>query len=74
MMKTKKTRQFNIDPDGVPITVDITEFPVGASLFVPCINTTQAKRQIRTRAKNVRLTFDIRIEGKKLGLRVWRIA
>lgn len=68
------TSRFQIDPDGVPITVDITNFPVGASLFIPCINTTQAKKQVRAETKGIRLVFDVRIEGKKLGLRVWHIA
>jgi len=71
---TKKTNRFSIAPDGVPITVDITKFPVGASLFVPCLNTPVAKRQIRKGAKNARLVFDVRIENGKFGLRVWRIA
>ncbi len=62
-------------PDGVPIDIAWSRFPVGASIFIPCIDTTKAKRHL-TRAGHRRLMrFDLHIciENGKYGIRAWRI-
>jgi hypothetical protein len=38
----------DLDPDGVHIVVDWGALQVGSSFFVPCLNTTAAKKQIKT--------------------------
>ena len=67
-----KTDEFN--PDGVRIVVKWDSFVVGASMFIPCINTEEAMRQVakivvdkgyETEAKAV-------IAHKILGVRIWR--
>jgi hypothetical protein len=51
------------------------KFVVGASIFIPAVNTTKLMRQMRTVAKNYNMTLQAaeRIENKKLGVRFWRV-
>jgi|TARA_R110002153_G_scaffold52701_7_gene147555 hypothetical protein len=48
---------------------------INSSIFVPCINTQEATRQVKKIVvdKNWGVEIKVRIEGEKLGLRVWRI-
>lgn len=64
-----------LNPDGVPILVVWKKFVVGASIFIPAVNTTKLMRQMRTVAKNYNMTLQAaeRIENKKLGVRFWRV-
>jgi len=67
-------RTYDIAPDGVRIVIDWNKFVVGSSMFIPCINTTAAVRQI-TKITNNRLqqiTTKIVVENDLLGVRVWR--
>ena len=77
-MKTKNLeilRAYDLYPDGVKITVEWGDMTVGASAFIPCINTTKAKQQLKSvfNAKEWALKVDIRVESGFLGVRVWRI-
>ena len=77
-MKTKNPqilRAYDLHPDGVKITVEWDDMVVGASVFIPCINTTKAKQQLRLvfNAKKWELKAGIRVESGLLGVRVWRI-
>ena len=77
-MKTKNLeilRAYDLYPDGVKITVEWDDMVVGASAFIPCINTTKAKQQLKVvfNAKEWALKVDIRVESGFLGVRVWRI-
>ena len=65
----------DLHPDGVRIVVSWAEMPVGASMFVPCINTEEAKKQVAKIAKKKgwKVQSHIRIEDKKFGVRIWRI-
>ena len=67
-------KKNDIDPDGVVITISWENMPVGASIFVPCINTEKASRQIKaiTNEKGWEIKQKVKIESGKLGLRVWR--
>lgn len=64
-----------LDPDGVEIIIPWGEMDVGSSVFIPCINTIEAMRQVRTITK----FWGWRIHGKAMakndiwGLRIWRI-
>lgn len=80
-MKTKtKTKSLEIlrandlYPDGVKITVEWADMVVGASIFIPCIDTTKAKEQLKTvfKGKKWEYSMDIRVESGLLGVRVWR--
>ena len=76
MTKTLMTvlRSHDLAPDGVRIVVDWGAMHVGTSIFIPCINTEKAKKQV----KNVLIErgweflSKVRIENRYLGLRVWR--
>ena len=64
----------DIDPDGVRIIIQWDRMPVGASVFIPCVNTDNAVKQVKKicERKGFRVDCRVRIEGKKLGIRVWR--
>jgi hypothetical protein len=67
-------KKNDIDPDGVVITISWDKMTVGTSIFVPCLNTEKASRQIKaiTNEKGWEIKQKVKIEGNKLGLRVWR--
>ena len=64
-----------IAPDKAPIHITWERFTVGASVFVPCINTTKAMKQIKeiTDPSDIQIRHSIRSEGGKWGVRIWRI-
>lgn len=63
-------------PDGLLIVIDWDRMKVGSSVFVPCINTTLAKRQIRGafERRGWKMRYYIRPENNMWGIRVWRIS
>lgn len=65
----------DLHPDGVRIIIDWEKMPVGASAFVPCVNTEEAKKQIAKIAKNKGWDMQVhtRIEDERFGVRMWRI-
>jgi len=54
--------------------VEWADMAVGTSIFIPCIDTTKAKGQLKTvfKAKKWEHSMDIRVESGLLGVRVWR--
>jgi len=48
---------------------------VGASAFIPCVDTEKAKQQLEKIAelKSWQVAIRVRIENKMFGLRIWRI-
>jgi len=64
----------SIEPDGVPIEVNWDKFTVGASVFIPCVNTVKASQQVKyvTAKLNMLVQVTTREENKKWGIRVWR--
>ena len=64
-----------INPDGIQIYIKLDKFTVGASAFVPCINTEKARSQLTRESKKlgVKIRTKACIENKKWGIRVWRI-
>ena len=67
-------KKNDLNPDGVRITISWDNMSVGTSIFVPCLNTEKASRQIKaiTNEKGWQIKQKVRIEDGKLGLRVWR--
>lgn len=65
-----------IAPDGPLIVIDWDQLKVGSSVFVPCMNTSLAKRQVgeifKRRGWKMRLV--IRPERELWGVRFWRVA
>tara|TARA_R110000751_G_scaffold71884_1_gene145856 strand:- start:1108 stop:1335 length:228 start_codon:yes stop_codon:yes gene_type:complete len=74
-MPKQVKRKWDIDPDGVIVTVKWSKLKVGGSVFVPCINTTKGKEQLKelATAKSWDFLMQIRVEEGKLGLRFWRM-
>ena len=67
-------RTYDLHPDGVRVTVNWDKMVIGASVFIPCIDTEEAIKQ-STKIFAVRgwtLYHRVRIEGGNLGLRIWR--
>jgi hypothetical protein len=64
----------DLHPDGVRIAVNWANMVIGASIFVPCLNTHKAKEQATKIAKSKRwqVIIKIVIENDKLGIRIWR--
>lgn len=65
---------LDLDPDGVRVVVDWENMVIGASIFVPCINTEKALTQVKgvAKIKDWEIVTRVVIEDNKLGLRVWR--
>ena len=73
-MTQRRLRLDEFDPDGLRIEVDWDKFIVGSSIFVPAINHIKLKEQILDIAKRKGWEVETRrrVEGKILGLRIWR--
>ena len=65
-----------VRPDGIPVMVEWDVLEVGTSVFIPALNHTRLKAQIEAVAarKGMKLYGVPRIEGKKYGMRFWRMA
>ena len=65
----------DLHPDGIRIVVDWATMSVGSSVFVPCINTQAASKQIKSVFAESGWEHQIKvtIEDGKLGVRVWRM-
>ena len=65
----------DLNPDGVRIVVNWDNMVVNASIFVPCVNTDKAIKQVKNIAliKGWEIVTRVTIENNKFGLRVWRM-
>ena len=68
-------RTNDLNPDGVRIIVAWDELVIGASVFIPCINTEEAMRQAAkiVVAKDYKTEAKVVIEDEILGIRIWRM-
>lgn len=68
-------RMDDLNPDGVKITVQWDKLVVGASVFIPCINTEKARTQLKNIAKmkQYETIVKICIENGVWGVRMWRL-
>ena len=73
-MHQKPLRIDDLNPDGVKVIVQWDSMVVGASVFIPCVDTEKAKQQITKIAelKTWQVEMRVRIEDKMFGLRIWR--
>ena len=69
-------RLDDLNPDGVHIRIDWSQFRPGYSVFIPCLALDEGMRQVRAIAERKKWTIDTRIwvSNNILGLRVWRVA
>jgi hypothetical protein len=65
---------YDLNPDGVRVVVNWDSMVIGASIFIPCVNTEKATNQVKKvmALKGWECRYQVRIESDKLGLRVWR--
>jgi hypothetical protein len=73
-MTQHRLRLDEFDPDGLIIKVEWDKFIVGSSIFVPSINHIKLREQALelAKAKGWEIEMRRRVEGKILGLRIWR--
>jgi hypothetical protein len=67
-------RLDDLHPDGVRIIIPWDGMKVGMSVFVPCVNTALAEKQLSKIAARRKISMQVqeRIEDGRFGLRVWR--
>jgi len=70
----KPLKTDDINPDTVKIIIQWDKMVVGASVFVPCIDTEKAKQQLEKVAelKSWQVAMRVRIENEMFGVRIWR--
>ena len=68
-------RQDDQNPDGIKIRVNWEHMLISYSVFILCINTRAAVRQVKAIAKLKGWELETRvvIEEGKLGVRAWRV-
>ena len=68
-------RQDDLNPDGIKIKVNWEHMLISYSVFILCINTRGAVRQVKAIAKLKGWELETRvvIEEGKLGVRAWRV-
>ena len=70
----KILRTYDLAPDGVRIEVNWDSMSIGTSIFIPCINTEDAIKEVNhiCTEKGWEITSRVRIENGCLGVRFWR--
>lgn len=70
----KILRTYDLAPDGVRIEVNWDSMGIGTSIFIPCINTEDAIKEVNRicTEKGWEITSRVRIENGCLGVRFWR--
>ena len=65
----------DLNPDGVRIIVDWDSMKTGMSVFILCVNTEKAVKQIKNimQSKKWKVETRVVIEVGKLGVRIWRV-
>ena len=74
-MYQKPLKIDDLNPDKVKIIVSWGDMVIGASVFIPCIDTQKAKEQVQEVAeRNLwQVTVRVCIENEMFGVRIWRI-
>ena len=75
-MKSRVRKKNDLDPDGVRVVVNWDKFLPNTSVFIPCVNTDNAKQQIKHVCDDLgyETTIKIVFDNGKLGVRIWRTA
>ena len=71
---SKVPKLGDLYPDGVTIVVPWDAMEVEMSVFIPCIDSEEAKKQVNKIAKKRawKVRCQARVEEGRFGLRVWR--
>jgi hypothetical protein len=74
-MYQKPMKTDDLNPDKVKVIVGWDDMAVGASVFVPCVDTDKAKNQANKIANLKGWTFEfrVRVENDMFGVRIWRV-
>ena len=69
-------KQDDLNPDGIHIKVNWERMLISYSVFILCINSAAAVKQIKdiAKRKNWKVETRVVIEDDKLGVRAWRIS
>ena len=69
-------KTYDLAPDGIHIKVNWECMLVSYSVFILCINTQAAVKQVKdiAKQKNWKVETRVVIENEKLGIRAWRIS
>ncbi len=69
-------KQDDLNPDGIKIVVNWEHMLISYSVFILCINSAAAIKQIKNIAKrkNWKVETRVVIEDDKLGVRAWRLS
>ena len=67
-------KKGQLHPDGLILSVNWEKMEVGASVFIPCVNSSLAVVQVKKffSTKKWRMVFEVRIENLYFGVRIWR--
>tara|TARA_R100001460_G_scaffold53159_8_gene92186 strand:+ start:1834 stop:2061 length:228 start_codon:yes stop_codon:yes gene_type:complete len=73
-MRQGVLKKHDLNPDGVRIVINWDNMTVGSSVFVPCVDTEKATKQVDKVVAEMGwdVKYRVRIEDNKLGLRIWR--
>lgn len=65
-----------IAPDGLTIRINWSKMGVGASVFVPCLDTEACKKELNlvTKQYDWDIISVVSVENQRLGVRMWRTA
>jgi hypothetical protein len=70
----KRIRNTDLAPDGVRIVIDWERLVLGASIFIPAVNTPELVIQFKSAMpKDWKIEYRNRIENGKWGVRFWRM-
>ena len=69
-------KQDDLNPDGIHIKVNWERMLISYSVFILCINSAAAIKQIKdiAKRKNWKIETRVVIEDDKLGVRAWRVS
>jgi hypothetical protein len=68
-------RLLAFESSGVVYTIDLDKLVLGASFFIPAMNTSKVQRVIKMKQHSLGMRFLVqeRVEQGILGVRVWRM-
>lgn len=70
----KRLHNTDLAPDGVRIIIDWKKLVLGASIFIPAVNTPELVMQFKNAMpEDWKIEYRNRIENGKWGVRFWRM-
>lgn len=73
-LNKNRIRNTDLAPDGVRILIDWEKLVLGASIFIPAVNTPELITQFKSAMpEDWKIEYRNRIENGKWGVRFWRM-